>query len=95
MHAEMGMNLIRVWGGGFKPRPEFYDAADELGVLVMQEFWMTETITGDGPAASVGPWTTPRAWNPCGILSGSPKSSGCFWCGGNELYPASKSPLLT
>lgn len=32
-----GLNLIRVWGGGLTERPEFYDACDELGVLVMQE----------------------------------------------------------
>ena len=36
MHAEMGLNLIRVWGGGLTERPEFYDAADALGVFVMQ-----------------------------------------------------------
>jgi beta-galactosidase/beta-glucuronidase len=55
MHKEMGMNLIRVWGGGVTERPEFYEAADELGVLVMQEFWMTgdnngrwgETVIGE------------------------------------------------
>ena len=41
MHAAMGLNLIRVWGGGLAERPEFYDAADELGVFVMQEFWMS------------------------------------------------------
>ena len=40
MHREMGLNLIRVWGGGLTERPEFYTACDEQGVLVMQEFWM-------------------------------------------------------
>ena len=30
-----------VWGGGLTERPEFYEACDELGVLVMQEFWMS------------------------------------------------------
>ena len=40
MHASMGLDLIRVWGGGLSERPEFYDAADELGVLVMQVSWV-------------------------------------------------------
>ena len=37
MHREMGMNLIRVWGGGVTERPEFYEACDELGVMVMRK----------------------------------------------------------
>ena len=46
MHMEMGMNLIRVWGGGITERPELYLAADRLGMLVMQEFWMTGDNNG-------------------------------------------------
>ena len=42
----MGLNLIRVWGGGGTERPEFYDAADRLGILVLQEFWMTGDNNG-------------------------------------------------
>ena len=40
------MNLIRVWGGGITERPEFYDACDRAGMLVMQEFWMTGDNNG-------------------------------------------------
>ncbi len=35
-HAQMGLNLIRVWGGGVSERDEFYRACDREGVLVMQ-----------------------------------------------------------
>jgi mannosylglycoprotein endo-beta-mannosidase len=47
MHAEMGMNLIRIWGGGLTERPAFYDACDELGVMVMQDFWMSGDCNGN------------------------------------------------
>ena len=36
MHSEMGLNLIRVWGGGITERPMFYEAADRYGIFVMQ-----------------------------------------------------------
>ena len=46
MHKSAGLNLIRVWGGGLTEREPFYAACDELGVLVMQEFWMSGDNNG-------------------------------------------------
>ena len=41
------MNLIRVWGGGLTERAAFFDACDEQGILVMQDFWMSGDNNGN------------------------------------------------
>lgn len=37
---EMGLNMLRVWGGGTFEAKEFYDECSRLGILVTQDFLM-------------------------------------------------------
>ena len=97
--ADMHLNMIRVWGGGITERPDFYNACDRNGILVMQDLW----ITGDADGA----WHDPKkkdskerrrfypdnhslflksAVDQIKMLRNHP--SLCFWSGGNEIAPA-------
>ena len=98
-HRDMNLNLIRVWGGGITERPEFYDACDKYGLLVMQDFWVSGDCNGrwDDPLKLED--TLARRKYPddhrlfitsledqIKMLRNHP--SLAFWCGGNEIAPA-------
>lgn len=95
-HRDMGLNLIRVWGGALTERPEFYKACDEYGLLVMQDFW--------GSGDCNGRWMDPKKLDDQWTRRNYPDDHALFiesaadmikmirnhpslavWCGGNEI----------
>ncbi len=98
MHAEMNMNMIRIWGGSMTERPEFYKACDKYGLLVWQDLW----ISGD----CNGRWYDPKKKDSQARRRAYPDKHSLFletaadqikmlrnhaslaiWCGGNEFPP--------
>jgi len=98
MHAQMNMNMIRIWGGAMPERPEFYDACDKYGLLVWQDLW----VSGD----CNGRWLDPAKKESQARRREYPDDHSLFlktaidqikmlrnhpslymWCGGNEFPP--------
>ncbi|MCC9138404.1 glycoside hydrolase family 2 TIM barrel-domain containing protein [Pontibacter silvestris] len=97
-HRDMNLNLIRVWGGALVERPEFYQACDKYGLLVIQDFWMS----GDANGRWVDPMKLEDQWtrrkypddHQLFIKSAADQvkmirnyASLAMWCGGNEITP--------
>lgn len=83
--ADSGARILRVWGGGLLETDEFYDACDEAGILVWQEFSQSSSGMQSAPSTDAGfvaalvadaEAVVPR-------LAGHP--SLAVWTGGNEL----------
>lgn len=97
-HRDMNLNLIRIWGGALTERPEFYEACDKYGLLVIQDFWFSGDCNGRwlDPLKSEDQWTRRKypdnhdlvmesAIDMIKMIRNYP--SLAIWCGGNEIMP--------
>ncbi|MBQ0105559.1 MAG: hypothetical protein KBT47_05945, partial [Armatimonadetes bacterium] len=86
LYKEIGVNLIRVWGGAVLEREAFYNLCDEMGIMVWQEFPMSSSGIDNYPPEDehfademekiVKDYVRKRGYH----------ASLIIWCGGNELY---------
>jgi len=75
-------NMIRVWGGGIYEDDRFYDAADEMGILIWQDFIFACTTYPSDPVflrrvAEEAEYNIKRLRS---------HASLAMWCGNNEIY---------
>ncbi|MBM6403050.1 hypothetical protein JQN72_02145 [Phycicoccus sp. CSK15P-2] len=79
---EGGMSMLRVWGGGIYEHEAFYDACDELGILVWQDFMFAcVAYPGDDPAFVAE--VEAEARHQVRRLRG--RACLALWCGNNEV----------
>jgi beta-mannosidase len=87
------MNMVRVWGGGLREKPAFYDACDRLGILVWQEFPFACAFLTRFPR-SAGYLRLVEAEARGIVRDVGGHASVAVWCGGNEFDPARNAPIV-
>jgi len=78
--VDANMNLLRVWGGGIYESEDFYDACDEAGVLVWQDFLFACAAYAEEEWLAVEVEAEARE----AITRLSPHPSLIIWNGNNE-----------
>ncbi|MBL3655874.1 glycoside hydrolase family 2 protein [Fulvivirga sediminis] len=97
-HKDMNLNLIRIWGGALTERPEFYEACDKYGLLVIQDFWISADCNGKwlDPMKLEDQWTRRKYPDDHNLFIESARDmvkmirnhpSLAIYCGGNEITP--------
>lgn len=85
--ADANMNMLRVWGGGIYEHEAFYEACDELGVLVWQDFMFA---CGLYPAHETFQASV-RAEAEAAVKRLRHHACLALWCGNNEDYMLAES----
>lgn len=85
--AAAHMNMLRVWGGGIYEDEAFYDACDELGMLVWQDFMFA---CGMYPAHAAFQDSV-RAEARAAVMRLRHRACLALWCGNNEDYSVAES----
>lgn len=83
--ARSGALLLRVWGGGLVETEEFYEACDEAGLLVWQEFSQSSSGMQSAPARDDAFIETLRRDAEVLVPRRTHHPSLLIWGGGNEL----------
>lgn len=79
-YAKLGMNMLRVWGGGLYETEDFYDACDTHGIMVWQDFPYACGLYPDDDAAQA----TARREADYHIRRVRDRACHVLWCGNNE-----------
>jgi beta-mannosidase len=80
---KMGVQLIRIWGGGLLETDHLYKICNELGIMVWQDFPIGNQDTPEYPQDV---WEAQVVQN---IVRLRNHPSLAVWCGGNEFNPYS------
>lgn len=87
-YANMGCNVLRVWGGAFLEKEIFYNLCDQHGLLVWQEFPFSSSGIDNWPPEDPKIIEETQPLVRSYISRRQHHASLLCWCGGNELQGA-------
>ena len=85
LYRDLGVNILRVWGGGFLEKECFYNLCDQLGLMVWQEFPLSSSGVENWPPDDEISITELSEIVRSYISRRQHHVSLIIWCGGNEL----------
>jgi len=85
LYRDLGVNVLRVWGGAVLEREIFFDLCDRLGLLVWQEFPLSSSGLDNWPPEDSASIETLAKVAESYVLRRQHHASLLAWCGGNEL----------
>ena len=85
-YKELGVNTIRVWGGGFAEKKWLYELCDELGILIWQDFPLSSSGIDNYPPEGIEEIYGITQIAEHYLYRLQHHVSILLWCGGNELY---------
>lgn len=98
---DANFNMIRVWGGGNYPGDAFYDACDEMGIIVWQDFMfacacynLTEDFEENIKAEFIDNIRRIRSHPSLGLWCGNNEMEMFASYGGFEITPKLKSDYI-
>ncbi len=86
IYKKLGINTIRIWGGGFAEKSWLYEICDEMGIMIWQDFPLSSSGLDNYPPTGKEEITefSKIVHHYVNRLKGH--VSLLLWCGGNELY---------
>ncbi len=84
-YHDMGVKILRVWGGAFLETEYFYNQCDRLGILLWQEFPLSSSSIDCYPPADPDSVETMGQIAESYIKRRQHHPALLLWCGGNEL----------
>lgn len=91
----MGINTIRIWGGGFPEKEWLYDLCDEMGILIWQDFPLSSSGLDNYPPEGLQEVYTISQIASHYVKRLHHHASLLLWCGGNELYERGDTAPVT
>lgn len=84
-YRDMGVTILRVWGGAVLESERFYEGCDRLGLLVWQEFPLSSSGIDNWPPEDPAAIDQMDAIARSYVRRRRHHVSLLMWCGGNEL----------